>query len=67
MSMEIAGMSFVPVILSLFTIVAVVVIWQVLKTSRAKVMSMAEIARDEAYRKLAEEYLFAEEDNRGFI
>jgi len=48
-------MGFVLVILSLFTIVAVVVISQVLKTARAKTISMAEIARDEAYRKLAEE------------
>ncbi len=51
----IGGMGFVLVILSLITIVAVVVISQVLKTSRAKAASMAEIARDEAYRKLAEE------------
>ncbi|SFR05199.1 hypothetical protein [Desulfoscipio geothermicus] len=48
-------MAFVLVILTLFTIVAVVVITQALKTARAKTKSMAEIARDEAYRKLAEE------------
>lgn len=52
---ELPGMVFVLVILSLITIVAVVVISQALKTARAKTMSMAEIARDEAYRKLAEE------------
>jgi len=48
-------MAFVLVILTLFTIVAVVVITQALKTARAKTKSMAEIARGEAYRKLAEE------------
>jgi len=51
----IGGMGFVLVILLLITIVAVVVISQLLKTTRAKTVSMAEIARDEAYRKLAEE------------
>ena len=51
----IGGMGFVLVILSLITIVAVVVISQLLKTVRAKTVSMSEIARDEAYRKLAEE------------
>ncbi|KAF1084802.1 hypothetical protein SPSYN_01972 [Sporotomaculum syntrophicum] len=51
----IGGMGFVLAILAMITIVAVVVISQVLKTSRAKTVSMAEIARDEAYRKLAEE------------
>jgi len=52
---EVSGIAFVLVILTLFTIVAVVVITQALKTARAKTKSMAEIARDEAYRKLAEE------------
>ena len=51
----IGGMIFVFGIFSLITIVAVVVISQALKNSRAKAMNMAEIARDEAYRKLAEE------------
>ncbi|MDD3654360.1 MAG: hypothetical protein PHO01_09280 [Desulfotomaculaceae bacterium] len=51
----IGGMGFVLFILTLITIVAVVVISQVLKTSRAKVASMAELTRDEAYHKLAEE------------
>lgn len=51
----IGGMGFVLFILTLITIVAVVIISQVLKTSRSKAASMAEIARDEAYRKLAEE------------
>lgn len=53
----IGGMGFVLVILTLITIIAVVVITQALKTQRAKNASMAEIARDEAYRKLAEEAL----------
>jgi len=51
----IGGMAFVLVILALITIIAVVVISQVLKNTRAKTISMTEIARDEAYRKLAEE------------
>lgn len=51
----IGGMGFVLFILTLITILAVVIISQVLKTSRAKTQGMAEIARDEAYRKLAEE------------
>ena len=49
------GMGFVLFILTLITILAVVVVSQVLKTSRAKAVSITEIARDEAYRKLAEE------------
>lgn len=49
------GMGFVLFILMLITIVAVVVISQALKTSRARTTGRAEIARDEAYRKLAEE------------
>ncbi|MGI6422532.1 MAG: hypothetical protein ACOX0N_10105 [Syntrophomonadaceae bacterium] len=53
----IGGMGFVLVILTLITIIAVVVITQALKTQRAKETSRAEIARDEAYRKLAEETL----------
>ncbi|MGI6066756.1 MAG: hypothetical protein ACOYI2_09750 [Bacillota bacterium] len=51
----IGGMGFVLFILTLITILAVVIISQVLKTSRSKTQAMAEIARDEAYRKLAEE------------
>ncbi|NLF46448.1 MAG: hypothetical protein GX581_10265 [Syntrophomonadaceae bacterium] len=51
----IGGMGFVLVILALITIITVVVVSQALKTQRTKTMSMAEIARDEAYRKLAEE------------
>ena len=51
----IGGMAFVLVILALITIIAVVAISQVLKNTRAKTISMTEIARDEAYRKLAEE------------
>lgn len=47
----IGGMVFVLIILSLI----VVVISQVLKFYRAKITSTVEIARDEAYRKLAEE------------
>lgn len=57
----IGGMGFVLFILTLITIVAVVVISQVLKTSRAKAASMAEIARDEAYRKLAEKAVSAQQ------
>ncbi|MEW6182384.1 MAG: hypothetical protein AB1500_04300 [Bacillota bacterium] len=55
MNTTFAGMGFVLAILTMLTVLAVVVIWQALKTSRAKTRSMAEIARDEAYRKLAEE------------
>lgn len=51
----IGGMGFVLVILALITIITVVVVSQALKTQRTKTMSMAEIAWDEAYRKLAEE------------
>ena len=56
----IGGMGFVLVILTLITIIAVVIITQVLKTQRAKDQNMAEIARDEAYRKLAEEAISAQ-------
>ena len=57
----IGGMGFVLVILTLITIIAVVVISQALKTARAKTVGMAEIARDEAYRKLAEEAVSAQQ------
>ncbi len=51
MSTEIAGMSFVLGILALVVVLAS----QVLKTWQARLTSKAEVARDEAYRKLAEE------------
>ncbi len=51
----VGGMGFVLFILTLITIIAVTVISQISKNIRAKNASMAEIARDEAYRKLAEE------------
>jgi uncharacterized membrane protein len=51
----IGGMGFVLFILTLITVIVVVVAWQYLKNVRVKIMSTAEIARDEAYRKLAEE------------
>lgn len=50
-----SGMGFILVILTLITILAVVVISHAFKTQQAKAISKAEIARDEAYRKLAEE------------
>lgn len=50
----IGGMGFVLFILTLITIIAVVMVSQLLKTSRAKTAAMAQITRDEAYRKLAE-------------
>ncbi|QGG47018.1 hypothetical protein [Heliorestis convoluta] len=55
MSEEIFGMVFVLILFSLITIVIAVAITQALKTARAKTSNMAEFARDEAYRKLAEE------------
>jgi predicted transcriptional regulator len=55
MNVGFVEMGFVLAVLAMFTVVAVVVIWQGLKTARAKTQSTAEIARDEAYRKLAEE------------
>jgi Na+-transporting methylmalonyl-CoA/oxaloacetate decarboxylase gamma subunit len=55
------GMGFVLVILTLITILAAVIVSQVLKTSRAKIASMAQITRDEAYRKLAEEAVAAQQ------
>ncbi|MEL7567801.1 MAG: hypothetical protein AAGU27_23390 [Dehalobacterium sp.] len=55
MNNEFAGMSFALVILILVTIVAVILIWQLFKSWQIKMASRAEIARDEAYRKLAEE------------
>ncbi|KAB2953902.1 hypothetical protein F9B85_04650 [Heliorestis acidaminivorans] len=55
MSEGIFGMVFVLVLFSLITTVIVVAITQALKTARAKTANMAELARDEAYRKLAEE------------
>jgi len=52
---SLGGMVFVLVILGLITVIAVVVITKIFKYSRTKTATMAEITRDEAYRKLAEE------------
>lgn len=57
----IGGMGFVLFILTLITIVTVVAISQFFKSSRAKATSMAEITRDEAYRKLAEESILVQQ------
>jgi hypothetical protein len=51
--MAIPGMNFVLGLLVLITVIIVVSIWQFATTQRAK----ASIAREEAYRKLAEESL----------
>ena len=51
----VGGMGFVLAILAMITVIIVVIISQALKTARARTASMAEITRDEAYRKLAEE------------
>lgn len=51
----VGGMGFVLVILTLITIVIVVVVSQFFKTARSKALNIAEITRDEAYRKLADE------------
>ncbi|NLU47066.1 MAG: hypothetical protein GXX02_03680 [Syntrophomonadaceae bacterium] len=51
----VGGMGFVLFILTLITIIAVVAVSQIFKTVRAKADSMAQVTRDEAYRKLAEE------------
>lgn len=57
----IGGMGFVLVILALITIIIVAVITQGTKIVRAKTMSASQIARDEAYRKLAEEAVLAQQ------
>ncbi|EHQ91676.1 hypothetical protein [Desulfosporosinus youngiae] len=56
----IGEMGFVLFILTLITIVIVVLISQIFKSLRARASSMAEIARDEAYRKLAEESILVQ-------
>jgi len=57
----IGGMGFVLIILALITILAAIIVSQVLKTTRAKMASMAQVTRDEAYRKLAEEAVSAQQ------
>jgi D-arabinose 1-dehydrogenase-like Zn-dependent alcohol dehydrogenase len=57
----IGGMGFVLIILALITILAAIIVSQALKTSRAKMASMAQVTRDEAYRKLAEEAVSAQQ------
>lgn len=49
--MAVPGMWFAFGIIFLFTVILIVVIWQLFATRRAH----AELARDEAYRKLAEQ------------
>ncbi|MCG0313403.1 MAG: hypothetical protein L5657_01920 [Calditerricola sp.] len=55
MNMHYAGMWFALAMNLMITVVIVVLIWQIFKYRQTKLMSQAEIARDEAYRKLAEE------------
>lgn len=55
MNQDMIGYGFALVILCLVTVAFVVIISQVFKNSRTKIATAAEIARDEAYRKLAEE------------
>jgi len=55
--LSISGMGFVLFILTLLTVIVVAVI----KNFRTKAAVMAEIARDEAYRKLAEESASAQQ------
>lgn len=57
----IGGIGFVLIILALITILAAIIVSQVLKTTRAKMASMAQVTRDEAYRKLAEEAVSAQQ------
>ncbi|WP_031516550.1 hypothetical protein [Desulfofalx alkaliphila] len=57
----IGGMGFVLFILTLITIIAVTAISQISKNIRAKNAGIAEAARDEAYRKLAEESISAQQ------
>lgn len=61
MSDEFAGMGFALFILMLLTILAVVLVWQGFKTWQIKTTSKADIAREEAYRKLAEEAISAQQ------
>jgi hypothetical protein len=55
MNQDMIGYGFALVILCLVTVMFVVIISQVFKNSRTKIATAAEIARDEAYRNLAEE------------
>lgn len=55
MNQDMIGYGFALVILCLVAVAVVVIIFQVFKNSRTKIATAAEIARDEAYRKLAEE------------
>jgi len=57
----IGGMGFVLVILALLTVIIVAAITQGTKIVKARTMSAAQIARDEAYRKLAEEAVSAQQ------
>ncbi|WP_104371490.1 hypothetical protein [Desulfocucumis palustris] len=54
---QISGMVFALVLL---VPLAVVLVWQGLRTWQIRMTSRAEIARDEAYRKLAEEAISAQ-------
>lgn len=55
MNMHYAGMWFALAMSLMITVFIVVLIWQIFKYRQTKLMSQAEIARDEAYHKLAEE------------
>ncbi len=59
MGIEIAGMGFVLGILTLITIV----IGLAMKVYQSRITTAAEIARDQAYRKLAEEAVAAQQKN----
>ncbi|KAA0566527.1 hypothetical protein ACQCWA_22820 [Rossellomorea aquimaris] len=60
MTMDYAGMLFAFGMILLFTVVGVVIVTQFFKNSRAKSMNSREIARDEEYRKLAEESILVQ-------
>lgn len=55
MNMEFAGMLFAFGIILLITLAGIILVTQIFKNSRAKSLNSHEIARDEEYRKLAEE------------
>jgi len=55
MSMANAGMLFSFGVLVLIAALLIVVIWNVFKIARAKIVTQSEIAQGENYRKLAEE------------
>lgn len=57
----VSGEVFALAIITMIFILIVILVWQGFKTWQARTLNLAEIAREEAYRKLAEEAVLVQQ------